>query len=194
MTDDTKSRLRVLQQPLVRLLLALRVGPLAVTIAGLILSIACAALLSQGWFISAGIVLLLAGLCDTLDGELARRAQQVSRTGAFLDSSFDRISEFAVFFGLFWYFRAAPRDASLIFAAFFASLAVSYVRARAEGIGVECKVGLFERPVRFLFLVIAVFGAHFSPLVPRIALVVILLGASVTVVQRMVHVLRASAK
>jgi len=190
MNDETKGRLRVLLRPLVSLLLALRVVPLAVTIAGLLLSMGTGILLGRGRFILGGVALLLAGLCDTLDGELARHSQKASSLGAFLDSSFDRVSEFAVFFGLFWHFRSSPRTAALVFAAFFASVAVSYVRARAEGIGVECKVGLFERPVRFLFLVIAVFGAHFHPLFPKVALSVILLGAACTAVQRIIHVLR----
>jgi CDP-diacylglycerol--glycerol-3-phosphate 3-phosphatidyltransferase len=185
MNDRTKSRLRVLIQPPVRLLAALHVAPDAVTIAGLVLSIGAGYLLSQGNFIWGGIVLLIAGLSDTLDGELARQSNRARRGGAFLDSSLDRLSEFAVFFGIFWHYRGSPGMAALVFATLFASIAVSYVRARAEGIGVECKVGLFERPVRFVVLVAGVFYTRYL----NVALWVILVGSTTTVVQRMMHVL-----
>jgi CDP-diacylglycerol---glycerol-3-phosphate 3-phosphatidyltransferase len=183
MNDQTKNRLRVLIQPPVRLLAALHVAPDAVTVAGLALSIGAGYLLSRGSFIRGGIVLLIAGLSDTLDGELARRSNRVRRSGAFLDSSLDRLSEFAIFFGIFWHYRGSPGMAALVFAALFASVAVSYVRARAEGIGVECKAGLFERPIRFVFLVAGVFFTRYL----NIAMWVILVGSAITVVQRMVH-------
>lgn len=185
MNDRTKNRLRVLIQPPVRLLAALHVAPDAVTAAGLVLSIGAGYLLSRGSFIWGGVVLVIAGISDTLDGELARRSNHAHRFGAFLDSSLDRLSEFAVFFGIFWHYRASPGMAALVFATLFASVAVSYVRARAEGIGVECKVGLFERPVRFVFLVAGVFFSRYL----SIALWVIMVGSAVTVVQRMIHVM-----
>jgi len=184
MNDRTKSSLRLPLQPLVRLLRALRIAPDAVTVAGLVLSIACGYLLSQGRFVAGGLVLLLSGLSDVLDGELARKSNQARPLGAFLDSSFDRISEFAVFFGIFWYFRSSSGMAALVFGTLFASLAVSYVRARAEGIGTECKVGLFERPVRYVFLVVGVFLHRYL----YVALWVILAGSAFTVIQRIVHV------
>jgi CDP-diacylglycerol--glycerol-3-phosphate 3-phosphatidyltransferase len=184
MNDQTKNSLRLPAQPLVRLLKALRIAPDAVTVAGMLLSIACGYLLSQGRFIAGGLVLLFAGLADVLDGELARRSNRARPLGAFLDSSFDRISEFAVFFGIFWFFRGSPGMAALVFGALFASVAVSYVRARAEGVGIECKIGLFERPVRYVFLVLGVFFHRYL----FVALWVILAGSAFTVVQRIVHV------
>lgn len=190
MNDQTKNRLRLPLQPLVRLLKALRIAPDAVTVAGVVLSVACGYLLSQGRFIWAGAVMLLAGLSDALDGELARKSNRVRPLGAFLDSSLDRISEFAVFFGIFWFFRSSPGKAALVFGALFASLAVSYVRARAEGIGIECKVGLFERPVRYVFLVLGVFLHRYL----FIALWVILAGSAFTVVQRVTHVIGKTRK
>jgi CDP-diacylglycerol--glycerol-3-phosphate 3-phosphatidyltransferase len=184
MNDQTKNRLRIPLQPLVRLGVALRIPPNAVTVAGVVLSIACGWLLSQGRFIAAGLVLLLSGLSDVLDGELARRSNQARPLGAFLDSSLDRISEFAVFFGIFWFFRSSPGMAALVFGALFASVAVSYIRARAEGIGIECKVGLFERPVRYVCLVLGVFLHRYL----FVALWVILAGSAFTVVQRIGYV------
>lgn len=192
MNDQTKHRLRVLLRPTVAALLAARVPPNAVTISGLAFSLAAGFGLSQGKFLAAAILLALGGLADTLDGELARKSNRAHRIGAFLDSSFDRISEFAVFFGIFWFFRGSVSRMTLAFAALFASLAVSYVRARAEGIGVECRIGLFERPIRFLFLVLGVVGQLFWPNALPLALAIILVGAAFTVIQRLVHVLRTA--
>ena len=80
--------------------------------------------------------------------------------------------------------------AAIIFATLFVSIAVSYVRARAEGIGVECNTGLFERPVRFLFTVLGIFVGRFYPAALTIALLIILIGSSITVVQRILYVNR----
>jgi CDP-diacylglycerol--glycerol-3-phosphate 3-phosphatidyltransferase len=185
MNEQTKNKLRVLIQPPVRLLAATGIAPNAITVFGLVLSIGAGFLLSQGSFIWAGVVFLLGGLSDVLDGELARRSNRAHPRGAFLDSSFDRISEFAVFFGIFWYFRSSTGMAALAFGALFASVAVSYVRARAEGVGVECRIGLFERPIRFVFLVAGIFFHRYI----NVALWIILVGSAFTVVQRIVYVL-----
>jgi len=185
MNEQTKHRLRVLIQPPVRLLAATGIAPNAITVLGLVLSIGAGFLLSQGSFIWAGIVFLLGGLSDVLDGELARRSNRAHPRGAFLDSSFDRLSEFAVFFGIFWHFRSSTGMAALAFATLFFSVAVSYVRARAEGIGVECKIGLFERPIRFVFLVAGIFFHRYL----NVALWIILVGSAFTVVQRIIYVL-----
>src|SRR5271157_4006830 len=108
MNEQTKRRLRVRFQPVVALLLKLKTPPNAVTIIGLALSVAVGFLLSQGSFLIAVVVLLLAGLADTVDGELARQSHRTHRMGAFLDSSFDRLAEFSLFFGLFWFYRHSP--------------------------------------------------------------------------------------
>jgi CDP-diacylglycerol--glycerol-3-phosphate 3-phosphatidyltransferase len=188
--EQTKRRLRVIFQPVVALLLKLKTPPNAVTIFGLVLSVAAGFMLSQGSFLVAVVLLLLAGLADTVDGELARQSHRTHRMGAFLDSSFDRLAEFSVFFGMFWFYRHSPGRAALIFATLFASVAVSYVRARAEGIGVECRIGLFERPIRFLFTILGLAVGAFVPAALVVALWIILLGATFTVIQRIVYVIR----
>jgi len=192
--ETTKKRLRAPLQPIVSLLTSLKVAPNAVTVAGLLFAGIAGGLLSRGLFIGGGVALLIAGLADSVDGELARRSNRTHPMGAFLDSSFDRIAEFAVFFGLFWFYRSNPGMAALIFATLFASVAVSYVRARAEGVGARCNVGLFERPVRFLFTVLGIFISHFYPIVLTICLWIILVGSTFTVVQRFVYVLRGAER
>jgi CDP-diacylglycerol--glycerol-3-phosphate 3-phosphatidyltransferase len=190
MNDATKIRLRTLLEPLMATCLALRVPPNLVTTLGLVFSILAGLLLSQGRFVPAGVMLIVAGLSDSIDGELARRTNRAHRLGAFLDSSFDRLSEAITFFGLFWFYRRSTTTSSLVFATLVVSFLVSYVRARAEGIGVECRTGLFERPVRLFILILGVFFNRY--LVP--ALWLILVGSGLTLIQRVVHVVRASSR
>jgi CDP-diacylglycerol--glycerol-3-phosphate 3-phosphatidyltransferase len=192
MKEATKQHGRRLLAPLVSLLAALRVSPTVVTVFGLPLSVGAGYLFATGHFIWAGVLVALVGLCDTLDGELSRRTGTASPLGAFIDSTVDRLSESLVLVGLYWYYRGSWFGLLAVVALIF-SLMVSYVRARAEGVGRECKVGLFERPVRVLFLLFGAFvlGRTWMP----VALGVIALGSFATVIQRIIHVLaqRSSA-
>jgi CDP-diacylglycerol--glycerol-3-phosphate 3-phosphatidyltransferase len=190
MNEKAKSRGRRLLNPLVRLLAAVRVSPTAVTLLGLPLSVGAGYCFATGRFITGGAFAALVGLCDTLDGELARRLGKASTLGAFLDSTVDRLSESLVLVGLYWFYRDSWFGLLAIVALVF-SLMVSYVRARAEGVGRECRVGLFERPVRVIVLLVGAFalGRAWMP----VALGVIALGSLVTVVHRIVHVLRQKA-
>ncbi|MCF6242120.1 MAG: CDP-alcohol phosphatidyltransferase family protein, partial [Bacteroidales bacterium] len=101
------------------------------------------------WF---GIILLFAGVFDMLDGQLARSTKKMTTFGALFDSTFDRYSEMIMFFGIAYYLVAYHYFLSSVFAfiAMIGSIMVSYVRARAEGLGVECKVGIMQRPERVL--------------------------------------------
>ena len=186
MKEATKQRGRRLLRPLVSLLAAMRVSPTAVTLLGLPLSVGAGYCFANGWFIWGGVFVALVGLCDTLDGELSRRTGTASVLGAFLDSTVDRLSESLVLVGLYWYYRDSWFGLLAITALVF-SLMVSYVRARAEGVGRECKVGLFERPVRVLLLLFGAFvlGRTWMP----VTLGVIALGSLMTVIQRIAHVL-----
>jgi len=190
MKEQTKQQGRKLLAPLVAVLAALRVPPNAVTIIGLPLSIAAGACFADGRFIWGGVFVALVGLCDTLDGELSRRTGRASPLGAFLDSTVDRLSESLVLVGLYWYYRGSWFGLLAVVALVF-SLMVSYVRARAEGVGRECKVGLFERPVRVLTMLVGAFllGRTWMP----IAIGVIALGSLTTVIHRIIHVLSQKA-
>ena len=186
MRESTKTYGRSLLRPLVSLLAAMRVSATAVTVFGLPLSIGAGYCFANGWFVWGGVFAALVGLCDTLDGELSRRTGTASALGAFIDSTVDRLSESLVLVGLYWYYRDSWFGLLAVVALVF-SLMVSYVRARAEGVGRECKVGFFERPVRVLVLLFGAFvlGRTWMP----IALGVIAVGSLVTVVHRIVHVL-----
>lgn len=186
MNETTKQHGRRLLRPLLSLLAAMHVSPTAVTLFALPLSIGAGYFFATGRFIAGGVLAALVGLCDTLDGELSRRTGTASATGAFIDSTVDRLNESLVLLGFYWYYRASWYGLLAVVALVF-SLMVSYVRARAEGVGRECKIGFFERPVRVLVLL---FGAFvLGPIWMPVALGVIALGSFITVIQRIVYVL-----
>ena len=173
--------------PLASLLLWCRITPNQVSLGGILLNLVSAALILDGQLILAGVVYLLAGSLDLLDGALARFAKQSSRFGAFLDSTADRISEGVVFAAIAYHFarHGLPVDAALTVLALLGSLLVSYTRARAEGLGLECKVGIVTRAERVVLIAL---GLLLGLLPAAIYLLVVLTGFSAT--QRIVHTLR----
>lgn len=167
-----------------------RLTPSKVTVAGFVLITGAVWLLAIGAFRWAGCLILLASSFDILDGALARAKNEASRFGAFLDSTLDRYSEAFVFFGLLLHYeRNAPGSTEvwLIYLAVSGSLLISYARARAEGLGFECKVGLLERPER---VVLIVFGLLTGWMYLTLWALAIL--THVTAVQRIFHVWRQS--
>lgn len=133
------------------------VTPNMVSIAGFVLTLLSTLILALGHLTIGGFVLWAAAMFDMLDGSLARYSNQVSKFGAFLDSTLDRYSESITFLGLAVYYAYRPSSQTelfLIFLTLIGSWMVSYTRARAEGLGIECKVGLLQRPER-LFILIA---------------------------------------
>ena len=184
-----KEALRSLLNPLVRLLSALKVGPDALTATGWAFSLVAATLFATGYVQIAGAVMLFAGLFDALDGAVARQSNRMSRFGAFLDSTLDRLSEAAVFVGIVFYLAAvdSPYGVLLAGAAMTFSLGTSYTRARAEGLGIDCEVGILERAGRVVILAFASIAGY---LIVGLALVAV--GALITTVQRILHVRRAT--
>ncbi len=182
-----KEALRQLLHPLVRLLSAMRVRPDSLTATGWALATVAAVLFALGYVRTAGAVMLFAGLFDALDGAVARESGRMSAFGAFLDSTLDRLSESAIFAGVIFFYAASARpfEALLTGVAMAFSLGTSYARARAEGLGIPCEVGLLERAGRVVIL--SVFSlAGF--LTAGIALVAA--GALITTAQRILHVRR----
>ena len=143
--------------PVVRRLAALGVTPDMISFASIGGNVAAGVLAANGQLIAAGIVMLVFSAMDFLDGALARATGRASSYGALLDSVLDRASEGAVLFGILVYQldRGHSEESALIFAAMFGSLMVSYIRARAEGLGIELREGLFTRPERVLLLALA---------------------------------------
>ena len=136
--------------------------PNTLTIIGFIITCYASLLYASGVFWLGGIVLLIGGMFDIIDGEVAKLTNKSSKFGAFLDSCVDRYSDFIILFGMFcWYYNIEQTlPIILIFLAILGSYIVSYTRARAEGLGIECKVGLGERGVRIPIIIIgSLFGS-----------------------------------
>ena len=161
------------------------IKPDALTFTGLAINIGAAYVIATGHFPLGGILILVAGLFDLLDGALARFAKKTTKFGAILDSTVDRISEAAIFCGLLVWYMPGRSEILLIFAVLIGSFLVSYIRARAEGLGLECKVGLFTRAERVIVLAV---GLLVNQVV--IALWILVVFVYITVVQRLVYLRR----
>ncbi len=175
--------------PLVNVLARLGFSPNMVTIIGLLLNASAALLLASGRLAWGGGVMLAAGIFDALDGSLARLTGRQTRFGAFLDSTLDRYSEAFVFAGLAWFYLSAGQrlPIMLIIASLVGSIMVSYARARAEGLGIECKGGLLTRFERVLLIGIALLAGLIQP-----ALWLLAILTNLTAVQRIISVWRAT--
>ena len=179
-----------------------RLTPNAISLTGFALNLAAAGLVVARLFFLAGVAFVVGSIMDTLDGRYSRMSGKGTPFGAFLDSTLDRLEEGVVLAAVGAYFASRHNQVAVaaVVAAVLFSLMVSYTRARAEALGVECKVGLATRPVRVVILsagLIFAKGAslgHFQLLAPA---VYVLAGlAVVTTVQRIYHVrssLRAGA-
>lgn len=186
MKEETKSKLVKNLNFFINLFISLKISPSLITLSGLFFSIIASYSYFQGNFFIAGIFLISIALADTIDGELARRKEVVSKKGAILDSIIDRLSEFFIFLGLFLYYY--KKDSAIYpFLALATSFFVSYVRARAEGIGIECKIGIFKRPIRMLFLII---GSLFLKKYFIYLLIILILGNFFTFLQRIFYSLK----
>jgi CDP-diacylglycerol---glycerol-3-phosphate 3-phosphatidyltransferase len=166
------------------------VTPNQVTVAGTILNAGVAVLIVADHLVWAGILVLVAGLFDMLDGSLARLTHKTTPFGAFLDSTLDRVSE-GMILAAIAYFVSAPGgrrgaiDAAVVVLALLGSILVSYTRARAESLGVECKSGVMTRPERIILVAI---GLFFNVL-PYVIYIMLAL-TMFTVIQRVVHTYR----
>jgi len=131
-----------------------RLTPNAISVTGLILNLAAAVLVFERLFFCAGIAFIVGSVMDTLDGRYSRMSGKGTLFGAFLDSTLDRIEEGIVLTAVAWYFADSGDAvaAAACVVAVLGSLMVSYTRARAEALGVECKVGIATRPVRVVVL------------------------------------------
>jgi phosphatidylglycerophosphate synthase len=165
-----------------------RLTPNAISLTGFALCLVAAALVWQDHWVLGGIAYAVGSICDTLDGRYARASGKGTPFGAFLDSTLDRIEEGIVLAAVASNFAAAQDELAVaaVVIAVLASLMVSYTRARAEALGVECKVGIADRAVRVVILSAGLILADLDLVEPA---VYVLAGlALVTVVQRIWHV------
>jgi len=185
-------------QPLVRLLAKTPITPNTLTWLGLLVAVGAAVLISMGHPFAAGFVVLIGGLFDMLDGALARVTNRTTRFGAVLDSTLDRLTEAVVLIGILAFYakgqsvvgiaREQPVIGILVVGvAWLGSLLVSYIRARAEALGIECQVGLFTRAERVVILALGLLLSQFDSAL-LIALAIIAVLSFVTAGQRLLYV------
>ncbi len=165
------------------------VTPNALTVVSFVITLVAAVLIAQRHFIGGGLVVTFGSVFDMFDGALARATNRVTKFGAALDSTLDRLSEGVIFLALMWYFsqKGSPAGVALAGLASISSFLVSYVRARAEGLGVECQVGIFTRSERIIVLVLGLLLSGFRYAIPAALLVITALSA-ITVGQRLYQI------
>jgi len=171
--------------PIAAFLARFRISANALTILGCLLNVALGAVIATGRLRLAGFCLIAAAGIDGVDGALARQMGRPTKFGAFLDSVLDRLSESAVLLGIAWWYMGQPglTEEVLAYATLVGSTMVSYTRARAEGIGVDCEVGLFTRMERCIIIIAALILGVTSQ-----ALWLLAIGTMITAIQRIVFV------
>jgi CDP-diacylglycerol--glycerol-3-phosphate 3-phosphatidyltransferase len=207
LSEENRARYLKIITPITKVLSRLGVHPNILSLAGLIFSVAAGFAFSTGAFFLGAWIVILAGTCDTMDGEVARRGGKNSRFGAFFDSTLDRYSDAFILSGMGWYFAGGPAlfgvegggevgvqswwAVVFVIAALTGSFMVSYTRARAEALGFECKIGLMQRPERITLLVMgSLLGS--IPVVGlslvKATLLVLAVSSHVTAIHRMIYV------
>lgn len=188
-------------QSIVRLISRTHIKPNTVTVIGFVVTIGAAVLIVTDNLLAAGIVVLLAGFFDMLDGALARLTDQATQFGAILDSTLDRLSEAILLLGILAFFMLTDEDSALfvmlgkewsvilVGIALLISPMVSYVRTKAEAMGLECQVGIFTRAERVIILALGLLLSQVN-YVLTIVLLVLAVFSFITVGQRLFHVRR----
>lgn len=177
--------------PLIRFCIRHRVSPNMVTMIGFFFTGGAALAFAVDQVQWAGAILLFSGTFDIIDGKVARATGSSSKFGSFFDSTMDRLSDMVVFMGLLYLYLSTNRTEMVwvIFAAIIGSLMVSYCRSKAEALGLECSVGMFQRPERVVYLG---FGAILGHLILYIVIWFLAAATIMTMIQRIVHVYRHS--
>ena len=195
----TKGYLR-LMDPVAAALAARDVSPNAITTVGTVCAIGAGVAFGSGHISTGGWILTVTAGFDVLDGQVARRSGRDSTFGAFYDSTLDRIADGALLGGLtvFWA-SDTPRHSLAMtvvgIVAIVGAFLTSYTRARAEGLGLDAKVGLMQRPERIVLLAVpqALFGLAFDGLVLKSIVILLAITSWITVVQRVAYVRRATS-
>ncbi len=178
-------------KPIISAIAKTPLTPNLITAIGFIITMGAGALIVTDYWLAAGIVVLVAGLFDMLDGALARATGKTTRFGAILDSTLDRVSEAILLVSLLAVFARDGLVTECILAgvALVGSLLVSYIRARMEGLGVECKAGFFTRPERVILLALGLMLSQFNYAMLT-TLAVLTFFSWFTVIERMVYAWR----
>ena len=178
-----------LDRPLEPLAKKITIHPNTLTVIGFFITLFASSIIPFHLKIG-GLLILLGGFFDLLDGIVARSNDKSSRLGAFLDSTLDRCSDFFIFFAIGCFFAKTNNLEGVLFTAgsLLGAFMISYIRARAEGLGIQCKVGFLERPERIILISIGCLTGWIFHI-----MMLLLLLSYLTVVQRILHVYKAAS-
>jgi CDP-diacylglycerol---glycerol-3-phosphate 3-phosphatidyltransferase len=193
MFGPIEARVRRISMRVIQPVARSRISPNALTVIGLLLNVLTAVVIGGGYLFASGVMLLFAGVFDMADGALARVKDASSQFGDFLDATLDRLAEASVGLGLLWHAMAKSDDVQvgLIYAMVLGSVMISYARARAEVLQLDCEVGIMARPERIVILAIGLILAQMTQeFALTIILVILCLSTYWTVAQRIFHVYR----
>ena len=191
--DQVRSAIsKYVETPVASMMSRIGLTPNMVTIIGLLIAGVAAYLVGVGLWWAGGLVALFAGVFDMFDGALARATGRASDFGALLDSTIDRVSEAVILLGLLAYYLTKDNDvgAMLVYGALVGSIMVSYMRARSEGLGIDCKVGVMTRPERVALTGLGLIVAHWIPSVMLAVLGIIAALTVLTAIHRLTHTWR----
>jgi CDP-diacylglycerol--glycerol-3-phosphate 3-phosphatidyltransferase len=191
LSEARKTVAYYLTQPVVRILAKTPIAPNTISWFGFLLTVGAAALIITGHIFAASFVILVAGFFDILDGALARSTNRITRFGGFLDSTLDRLAEGVLLLSVLVLYAREQSVAGIVVVglALVGSQLVSYIRARAEGLGLECQVGLFTRAERVIVLALGLLLSQIEYALIT-ALSVIMVFSIITVGQRLLYVWR----
>jgi len=195
LSEVRKTLAYYLTEPVVRLLSKTPITPSVITGFGFLLTVGAVILIVTGQLLAAGFVVLIAGFFDMLDGALARHANRATRFGAILDSTLDRLSEAVLLIGILVLYAGEQSIAGILLVGFtlVGSLLVSYIRARAEALGLECQEGLFTRTERVVVLALGLLLNQIDNAL-IIALAIIVVFSFFTAGQRLLYVWKQTKK
>lgn len=183
-------------EPITNVLVLLRIHPNVITFVGLAIGIGAGVLVAYGYFWQAGVVIVVGSVMDLFDGSVARKRGMVTLLGAFMDSIFDRLQEGAVLIGLLIYFVYFDADAPdqlaiiLTFVAFWGSIMISYLRARAEGYDITGTSGIVTRTERVILVVVFLFVAGFTAVGPIWLVVALTIATGIGIITRSISIVR----
>ena len=178
---------KLLYASLIPLLAKSKISPNTLTIIGFIFSIITMILISQGYLIISGILILFSGIFDLLDGALARYTNNTTNFGKFFDAVIDRLSEIAIYGGLFIYFINDSNSLLIIFLSAISNQLVSYIKTKYESIGIEGDIGIFTRFERMITLSLALIIGSFYLYIFYLFMYISILLALISIMQRIFH-------
>jgi CDP-diacylglycerol--glycerol-3-phosphate 3-phosphatidyltransferase len=190
-----KNTASYLTRMIVRLFARTPITPNMITCLGFVLTLGAAALIVTDHLFAAGFVVLIAGFFDMIDGALARNTNRVTQFGAVLDSTLDRLSEGALMLSILFIYASEQSTLGIIIVslALIGSLLVSYIRSRAEALGIACEVGIFTRPERIVVLSLGLLLSRIDYIL-IVTLGVIAFFSIITASQRLLYVWQQTKK